>query len=187
MNNHSMNNHSMPPINSDINSAAALAPVWIGFATLEGWAIAARTDRPAYAMLVFLTRSGGQYGIGERDMMIEVAQPDGLGSVHYCHLRAGRQQLLNGAPFGTEQEQVLDRATGMWRLVQTWLAEKGFSLREAQIAVPNSLSPLEGMADFLAYDPVQRVFYRRDEKVSENSLSHFAEAGSRGSVVDAVA
>lgn len=136
---------------------------FIGYGTLEGWSEVADRARPIYAVSVL--ESGGGGGMPEeRRQVIQIAQPDTAGDVHYCRIVVGSLTYLYGKPFegGELYDQKVKRQEAAWEIVHFWLVEQGFTVRRAAVAMPKDFKLMEGWPGFLVYASDTMSFHRRD-------------------------
>lgn len=133
---------------------------FFGYVTLEFLRDVLATERPVYASAMQVPGKPDKYRMYSCRADIIIEQPDDRGDVHYCLIPIGRYMVMAGVPDFEEQRkaQVLARQEKVFSLVERWLREAGFAVREARIDRPNNLQMLEGYFENLRYDAVNDTF-----------------------------
>ena len=137
------------------------AQTFIGFATLEEWAAAVDPSRPVLAMpLIEHGRENG--GLRVDELLVVCQQVDTDGSVLYCRLRAASLTRCYGEPFDPDWREREAAWRSLGDAVESFLQEKGFTLRRATVAWPKDHVFLQGRAEGIRFDKGSRT-YRRAE------------------------
>jgi hypothetical protein len=135
-------------------------PFFIGYGTLEEWLRSVDPKRPVFAALI--TEPGKVVQSMRTDrLMIRVAQPaDDL--MHYCQLVIARVQYVGDNPFNTDYKQRFSLAEQAWKVVEAWLDERGLTVMNGVVSMPDNLRLMDGWANFLVFDQQTQEFRRAE-------------------------
>ena len=136
---------------------------FIGYGSLEDWAEAISTHEPVYACPLTEPDKPNAQGMRTDRLVITCSQPDDRGHVHYCRLRVGFLQYIGDTPINQDHEERKQRLDQAWEIVETWLRDRGFTIRRAAVAVPVDLKLMDGWAGFLRWDKETKRFHRSED------------------------
>ena len=146
---------------------ASFAGHFIGYDSLEEWAETTDKARPVYALPIQEPGKTDSHGIRSDDLVIVVAQTvPAEAATHYVRLHVTSLEYLNGSPWGDGHGERKGRSNQVWELVQAWLSEQGFTVRQAAVAHPKDLRLLDGWANFIGYDQKQERYYRKEAQAA---------------------
>jgi hypothetical protein len=129
---------------------------FVGFGLMEDWLVAIDPERVINAEC--LAQSVGQGNVISliRQYLI-VSQVDAEGHALYCRVPFDAYQSMDGVnPLAHEADTHHQRALAAWAALEAWLTAHALTYRRAVIAAPQSLTLLDGVADFLSPAHVDR-------------------------------
>lgn len=137
---------------------------YLGYPALNGLLAAYETDRLAGEPLDCIdavTTHTTKHGIQMAEVAAHVGFADKHRRANYCHIVLGVYAVMEGRPFGEEDQHRADRALDGYRIVESWLSAR-YQLANRMVSLPKNLTLIEGRADFLGYDK-DRGFYLKGE------------------------
>lgn len=138
---------------------------YAGFESLEKLLEQADHQKPIDAMPIVDPGKAGKFGISIHTQLILVAQQRG-DELLYCRIVTGRYQAFAGEvkPLSTTHDYPAISASA-WAIVQEEIKARGFTLREALVALPKNLRFLDGTAECLHFNKETDRYERRIESL----------------------
>lgn len=111
-------------------------------------------------------------GISTNDQVVMVSATQGE-ELHYCRIKVGIEQLLNGSHWGPREEvqQRAEQAKQAYEMIQDWLKAKGYRLRPALIAMPRDFQYLDGWPNFLGWNQATKTYFVKTEQEAPDAAS----------------
>lgn len=143
---------------------------FIGFADLTPMFTGVPQDTPVYLNVTsrsYPTKGKFVYDIVKYRLLVQVIDPQGM--VRYVQHIVAQIGAPNGVPWEHEMPAVRQRVTSAERIVRDWLTARGWTVLDAEIAMPRTLILLETRLSCLRYDKQTGTYLPADQVDEETA------------------
>lgn len=125
---------------------------WIGYGTLHEMLRSIDTNVPEEWVYVTIARKydGGIPNLARLSIMVQYI--DARDRCHYWYMRLADVMFFDGKPASPHEEALVKSAHRAYDFIRDYLIGGGWTVAEAQVAMPKDLRTFEGGTDLLFYD-----------------------------------